>query len=304
MRETHLVRLALLLCLLLSGPGQAASRTIKPGQVLGVSEDIVLSGDDVLEVRGTAHSPAASTATASRSARAVTGRAGSRSRTANSADWEAPAMPALDVTAGGDGDQIVIEHRDFHACGAIHLSQRGNLGHGLPPQHPARQLDGAGDEPAERIAARASAPPGESPARKFFQGNRVAKSVVLFENTGNWLIGGDEDDGQQRPHRHARVAEHPSLRPTWRCAATTSTRRSPASAGARCTRSPSARRARSWWSSTTSCATASGWSAAWRASSATTWCSTPTGTTSSSARRPARTSITTSSPATARWTPT
>jgi len=32
---------------------------------------------------------------------------------------------------------------------------------------------------------------GRSPARKLFQGNHVFRSIVLFENTGNWLIGGD-----------------------------------------------------------------------------------------------------------------
>ena len=37
--------------------GQAASRTLKAGQVLGVSEDIVLEGEDILEVQGTADKP-------------------------------------------------------------------------------------------------------------------------------------------------------------------------------------------------------------------------------------------------------
>ena len=42
-----------MLCLL-PASSLAASRTLKAGEVLGVSEDIVLSGDDVLEVQGTA----------------------------------------------------------------------------------------------------------------------------------------------------------------------------------------------------------------------------------------------------------
>ena len=35
---------------------------------------------------------------------------------------------------------------------------------------------------------------GRTPARKLFQGNRVEKSVVQFENTNNWQIGGAADD--------------------------------------------------------------------------------------------------------------
>src|SRR5262245_497381 len=35
----------------------ASSRTLAPGQVLGIGEDLVLSGDDVLEVNGTAEKP-------------------------------------------------------------------------------------------------------------------------------------------------------------------------------------------------------------------------------------------------------
>src|SRR5207248_6956904 len=35
---------------------------------------------------------------------------------------------------------------------------------------------------------------GRSPARKLFQGNRVEKSVVLFEGTDNWRIGGAVGD--------------------------------------------------------------------------------------------------------------
>src|SRR5207302_8469931 len=39
------------------GKAGAVSRTLKAGEVLGVSENLVLSGDDVLEVRGTAAKP-------------------------------------------------------------------------------------------------------------------------------------------------------------------------------------------------------------------------------------------------------
>jgi hypothetical protein len=35
---------------------------------------------------------------------------------------------------------------------------------------------------------------GRTSARKLFQGNRIEKSIVDFENTNNWLIGGAGDD--------------------------------------------------------------------------------------------------------------
>src|SRR5262249_50797304 len=35
---------------------------------------------------------------------------------------------------------------------------------------------------------------GQSPARKFFQGNYIGKSVVLFDNTRNWLLGGANEE--------------------------------------------------------------------------------------------------------------
>src|SRR4029077_854031 len=97
-------------------------------------------------------------------------------------------------TAQGQGDRIVIENSEFHACGAVHLTNhdesgtvfRGNLLR-------ANSMVPVTNLPNESPPGfRAS---GQSPARKLFQGNRVEKSVVLFENTNNWLIGGGDDEG-------------------------------------------------------------------------------------------------------------
>src|SRR5437879_2599081 len=96
------------MCLL---PDAAAGpRTLKAGQVLSVSEDIVLKGDDVLEVQGTADKPCRLD--------------GNCQQIRTSGDWKgrvhitycefrglgSAKLPALDLTAAGDGDQIVIEH--------------------------------------------------------------------------------------------------------------------------------------------------------------------------------------------------
>ena len=53
MKASHVTRLLLALCCycLIPARAQAISRTLKAGDVLGVSENLILSGDDTLEVR-------------------------------------------------------------------------------------------------------------------------------------------------------------------------------------------------------------------------------------------------------------
>src|SRR5262249_39759238 len=184
---------ACFLGLWLPAQSPAASRTLKAGQVLGIAEDLVLSGDDVLEVQGTAAKPCR-----------IDGN-GQQIRTRG--DWRgrvkitycefrglgSARKPALDLTAAGDGDQIVIEHSTFHACGAVHLANEGKSATVF--RH--NTLRATSMVPVTNLPS--ESPPGfratgQSPARKLFQGNHVARSVVLFENTTNWLIGGDRDE--------------------------------------------------------------------------------------------------------------
>jgi hypothetical protein len=182
-----------LVLLLAAAPADAASRTLQAGQVLGVSEDIVLSGDDELVVNGTAekHCRLDGNGQQIRSRPDWTGQI--RIRYCEFRGLGTAAMPALDVTASGDGDRIVIEHSEFHSCGAVHLGNRDNSAtvfrHNLLRETalvPVTNLPS--DSPP---IFRAS---GTSPARKLFQGNDIRKSVVLFDGSGNWLIGGDRDE--------------------------------------------------------------------------------------------------------------
>jgi hypothetical protein len=179
--------------LLPAGEAAAGSRTLKAGEIVGISEDLVLSGDDVLEVAGTAEKHCRLD--------------GNCQQVRTTADWRghikvsycefrglgSAKTPALDLTANGEGDKIVIENSEFHACGAVHLTNndrsatafRNNTVH-------ASSMVPVTNLPSE-------SPPGfwargRSPAAKVFQGNRIGKSVVLLENTRNWLIGGDKDE--------------------------------------------------------------------------------------------------------------
>jgi hypothetical protein len=183
---------ACILCLLLQGRGLAASRTLKAGQVLGVAEDIVLSGDDVLVVEGVADKPCR-----------LDGNGGQIRSLPDWTGWVkikhcefrglgTAKKPALDLAATAAGDRIVIEHCEFHACGSIHLANEGSSAAVF--RH--NKVHASSMTPVTNLPS--ESPPGfratgKSPARKLFQGNHIAKSVVLFENTGNWLIGGDED---------------------------------------------------------------------------------------------------------------
>jgi hypothetical protein len=193
MRRSFVVLLApCCLGLLLPARGLAASRVLKAGEVLGVSEDIVLSGDDELVARGTAERPCR-----------LDGN-GQQIRTCG--DWTgrvelvhcelrglgSAKSPALDLTATGDGDRIVLSHCLFHACGAVHLTNEGNSATVF--RHNA--LLASSSVPVTNLPS--ESPPvfraaGRSTARKLFQGNRVDKSVVLFDGAPNWLVGGDRD---------------------------------------------------------------------------------------------------------------
>lgn len=179
--------------LLLSPAGvPGASKTLKPGETLAISEAFVLSGDDVLDIQGSAEKRCHIVANGQtiQTSKGWTGRV--RISHCDLRGLGSAGKPALDLTAVGEGDKISLEHCEFHACGAVHLANRDlsatvfrhNTIH-------ANSMVPVTNLPSE-------SPPGfratgESPAPKFFQGNRVSRSVVLFENTRNWLIGGDTD---------------------------------------------------------------------------------------------------------------
>jgi hypothetical protein len=192
MRRTFAAALVGCLCLL---PGQAAaaSRTLKAGQVMAISEDVVLTGDDVLDVEGTADKPCRLDANAQQIRARADWRGHIRIVHCEFRSLGSAKLPALDLTAAGDGDQIVIEHSSFHACGAIHLANDGTSATVF--RH--NTLLATSMVPVTNLPA--DSPPGfraggKSAARKLFQGNHVTRSVVQFESTANWLIGGDKDE--------------------------------------------------------------------------------------------------------------
>lgn len=161
--------------------------------MLGVSEHLVLSGDDVLEVRGTKEKPCRIDANGQQIKTTSDWRGWIKVNHCEFRGLGSAKLAALDLAAYGAGDKIVIENSAFHACGAIHLANNDNSGTIFRNNivH-ANSMVPVTNLPSE-------SPPGfratgRSPARKLLQGNQVFRSVVLFENTGNWLVGGDKDE--------------------------------------------------------------------------------------------------------------
>jgi hypothetical protein len=170
----------------------AISRTLKAGEVLGISGDLVLTGDDVLEVRGTADKHCRIDGNCQQIRTAGDWRGSIKVRYCEFRGLGSAKIPALDIAAQGDGERILIENSEFHACGAIHLANHGKSA----TVFRGNMLLATSMVPVTNLPS--ESPPGfratgRSSAQQVFQGNQVFKSVVLFENTRNWQIGGDKD---------------------------------------------------------------------------------------------------------------
>src|SRR5256885_1123632 len=97
-------------CVFLPTATQAASRTLKAGQVLGIGEHIVLSGDDVREVQGPRERPCRIDANGQQIKTADNWRGRINVRYCGFRGLGSARVPCLDVTATAKGDRIVIEH--------------------------------------------------------------------------------------------------------------------------------------------------------------------------------------------------
>lgn len=193
MMRVHLaITCCLVVLLWLASTADAASRTIRAGQIVGVSEDIVLTGDDVLEVQGTREQPCRLDANCQQIRTQGDWTGSIRISHCEFRGLGTATKPAIDVSAAGEGDQIVMEHSAFHGCGAIHLTHAGSAAtvfrHNWLMANSMLPVTNLPNESPPVFHAR-----GRTPARKLFQGNRIDKSIVLLENTDGWLIGGDED---------------------------------------------------------------------------------------------------------------
>jgi hypothetical protein len=179
-----------------------ASLIIEAGQTHTLNDDIVLDGDDTLQIRGTAEKPCALVGTRHRiySGPKWTGSLAISHTTIRDLGGlpkrnpdglvTGPGALALDLKVGGKGT-VGIEHCTLDACSAIHLqtdgastaSFRNNTVLENSVVAISKDIANSGDFFTAI---------GNSRERKFFQGNFIPRGKVVIR-APNWLIGGDRD---------------------------------------------------------------------------------------------------------------
>jgi ferric-dicitrate binding protein FerR (iron transport regulator) len=182
-------------------PKAGKATIVQAGESLALTEDLVLSGTDTLEIKGTPERPCA--------------LVGNRHRIRTSGTWTGKVRiahcdvrelgdrvtfspegkitsqaPALELTASQDAE-ISIDRATFRASSSVRLRLDGASTARFTNSVCAEDSVVSVDKARERSFAFFEAT-GSSGAPKVFQGNRVYRSYV--EVTGkNWTIGGETD---------------------------------------------------------------------------------------------------------------
>lgn len=197
--------LPVICCLAIVSPAfaAAASLVVEAGQTRTLQEDLVLSRDDVLEIRGTAEKPATfdgdrhrvrSDGTWAGAVKIVYGtlkNLGGLPRRNSEGLVAGPGLPAFDLKISGKGT-ILIENCTLDACSAIFLQTndestatiRNNTVLDTSTVAISKDIDNSGD---------AFVATGASRGQKIFQGNFIPRGKAIFRSP-NWLIGGDRDE--------------------------------------------------------------------------------------------------------------
>lgn len=188
--------------LLLARPAVAEAIVVAAGETHSLSADLVLRGDDVLRIEGTAEKPAT--------------LRGNRHRLLAEEKWSGsvqikhcrivelgglpkrdaanlvsgPGPNAIDLKVAGKGT-VAIEYCTFDGCAAVRLQLDGSSAAKFcfntvlesTVVATSKDVDKSGD------AFHAA---GNSPEPKLFQGNFIPRGKVVIRGA-NWLIGGDTD---------------------------------------------------------------------------------------------------------------
>src|SRR5262245_45358081 len=181
---------------------RAAPLIVEAGQTHTLHEDVILNGDDVLEVRGTAQKPSVLVGNRHRilSGGKWTGSlkithctirdlGGLPRRTADNR-VQGPGDPAFDLKIAGKGS-IGIEHCTLDGCAALQLqtdeASTVAFRHNRVLENTvvaiSKDIGNSGD---------CFTATGTSREKKWFQGNFIPRGKVVFRSA-NWLIGGDRD---------------------------------------------------------------------------------------------------------------
>ena len=184
--------LALAALVAVRAPAFAASKTLAAGATLTLTEDLILTGTDMLEVNGTLAQRC--TITAINGARIVSDSAwtgGARIRHCDFKNVGTANSEALKLRATGT-NALAIAHCTFDACGQVRLSTAN-----------AGTFDFRANTIRENCLVPVNHLRGDcrpsflgechGPGKKVFAGNHVYKALCDFSGD-NLLIGGDRDE--------------------------------------------------------------------------------------------------------------
>lgn len=194
--------LALVVFLTVPTTSFPASIVVEAGQTHALTDDLVLDGNDTLEVRGSADKPCVFEGKrhSIRSSPKWTGslkithctirELGGTPKLSDEGLVRGPGANAIDLKIGGKGT-VVIEDCKFDACSGIRLQTddassatfRNNTVLESSVVAMSKDIANSGD------SFTAS---GNSKERKLFQGNFIPRGKAFFK-APNWLIGGDTD---------------------------------------------------------------------------------------------------------------
>lgn len=183
-------------------PAAVTGPLVEAGQTLTLKEDLVLTGDDVLEVKGTSEKRCTIVGNGFRIRTKGNWTGSVRIRHCDVRGLGAPAkltedksriaaeFPALDLTVAGKGT-VVIEHCVFDESAAVHVQNDGEstttFRANVINENTLARADKDIGKSSPCFVGR-----GRSPARKLFQANRIYRSACRFSGP-NWLVGGDTD---------------------------------------------------------------------------------------------------------------
>jgi hypothetical protein len=179
-----------------------ADHVVPAGQTLSLKDDLILTGDDSLDIQGTPDRRCKLEGNGYRivSKGAWTGsvrirhcdvfQLGAAAQLAADGSKIVAEFPALDLTIAGQGS-LVVEHSVFDACAAIHVRNDGESTTTFRFNTIQENTLARADKDVHKSLPCFIAK-GNSAARKLFQGNRVCRSQARFTGP-NWLVGGDTD---------------------------------------------------------------------------------------------------------------
>jgi hypothetical protein len=166
----------------------AGDTVVEAGKTLTLAEDLVLSGGDSLDVRGTpeARCSLAGNGRSIRTAEPWTGRI--RITACDIRGLGAPRNPAIDARAAGHSE-LLLEDCRFDESSSISIrteeASTARITNCTFLENATVVVDKAREKSLPIVVAR-----GSSTAAKVFQGNRVFKSHLEID-APNWLIGGE-----------------------------------------------------------------------------------------------------------------